>query len=48
MWASNDKFNLGEEPGTDQAGGHYSRKTSLPSQEFADQVLLLISLQVLR
>ena len=29
-----------------QGGGHYSRKCSLPSQEFCDQVLLLISLQV--
>ena len=38
---------LGEEPGNDPTSANYSRKTSLPSQEFCDVVFLLITLQVL-
>ena len=38
---------LGEEPGNDPTNANYSRKTSLPSQEFCDVVFLLITLQVL-
>ena len=38
---------LGEEPGNDPTTANYSRKTSLPSQEFCDIVFLLITLQVL-
>ena len=38
---------LGEESSSDPTSTSYSRKTSLPSQEFCDVVFLLITLQVL-
>lgn len=37
---------LGEEPGAEPSATSYSRKSSLPSQEFCDMVFLLITLQV--